>query len=269
MSRAPARRIVGVAVAALVLAGCALRSDVRRVETEVAVMREDQMRQDSIRSRQLNEIIRLQQRLIDSLAATRVAVSTLRGDVANDLYGVQQQLVQLQELTGQSQRRLGELRTQLERRGEQLTQPGAGPAPAGGAPSGQPADAGAAAPSADQMYETSLGQLRRGSAGTARSGFRELLRAYPNAEQAPDAIYYIWQSFEGENADSALAYYDQVGRSYPQSPRAASALYHVGLLRERARDTAGAREAFQKVVQTYPASDEAALARDRLKALGR
>ena len=261
------RRTFAVAVSALVLAGCALRSDVRRVETEVAVMREDQMRQDSIRSRQLNEIIRLQQRLVDSLAATRLAVSTLRGDVANDLYGVQQQLVQLQELTGQSQRRLGELRTQLERRGEQLSQP-AGTPPAGGAPAGQPAGP-SAAPSADQMYETSLGQLRRGSAGTARSGFRELLRAYPNAEQVPDALYYIGQSFEGENADSALSYYDQVGRSYPQSPRAASALYHVGLLRERARDTAGAREAFQRVVQTYPASDEAALARDRLKALGR
>ncbi len=265
------RRIFAVAVSALVLAGCALRSDVRRVETEVAVMREDQMRQDSIRSRQLNEIIRLQQGLMDSLAATKVAVSTLRGDVANDLYGVQQQLVQLQELTGQSQRRLGELRTQLERRGEQLAQPnepGAAPGSAPGTPGNTPAGP-AAAPSAEQMYETSLGQLRRGSAGTARSGFRELLRAYPNAEQVPDALYYIGQSFEGENADSALAYYDQVGRSYPQSPRAASALYHVGLLRERARDTAGAREAFQRVVQTYPASDEAALARDRLKALGR
>ena len=38
----------------------------------------------------------------------------VKGDLATDLYNIQQQLVQLQELTGQSQQRLSELRTQLE-----------------------------------------------------------------------------------------------------------------------------------------------------------
>ena len=32
---------------------------------------------------------------------------------------------------------------------------------------------------------------------------------------------------------------------------------------------AGARDAYQRVTQKYPQSDEAALARDRLKVLGR
>ena len=256
--------------AALALGGCAMKSDVTRVQNDVAVLREENARQDSARARQLGEIIRMQQQLFDSLATTRETIRTLRGDVANDLYGVQQQLVQLQELTGQSQRRLTELRTQLEARAEQLAASGA--PGAAGAPARS--DSGAAAPaagnaSADQMYEASLGQLRRGSASTARLGFRELLRSYPNSDKVPDALYFIGESFRTENADSAAAYYDMVARSYPQSPRAAAALYNLGLLNERAQKTAAARDAYQRVVQTYPKSDEAGLARDRLKALGR
>jgi tol-pal system protein YbgF len=270
------RRLAPLSLAlgmALALGGCAMKSDVTRVQNDVAVLRDENARQDSARARQLGEIIRMQQQLFDSLATTRETIRTLRGDVANDLYGVQQQLVQLQELTGQSQRRLTELRTQLEARAEQLAASGAPAAPGAGArpDSGAPAAAAPAAgnASADQMYEASLGQLRRGSASTARLGFRELLRSYPNSDKVPDALYFIGESFRTENADSAGAYYDMVARSYPQSPRAAAALYNLGLLNERAQKTAAARDAYQRVVQTYPKSDEAGLARDRLKALGR
>ncbi len=243
-----------------------MKSDVTRVQTEVTLLREESARQDSARAQQLAELIRMQQRLVDSMSGTMRA---MRGDVANDLYGIQQQLVQLQELTGQSQRRLTELRTQLEARGEQLaasSQPAAAPrdSASGAAPS--PASGNA---SADQMYEASLAQLRRGSASTARQGFRELLRAYPTNERAPDALYFIGESFRTQNADSAAAYYDQVAQTYPQSARAASALYNLGLLHERAKRTAAARDAYQRVVASYPKSSEADLARDRLKALGR
>jgi tol-pal system protein YbgF len=119
------------------------------------------------------------------------------------------------------------------------------------------------------MYEASLAQLRRGSLSTARLGLREMLRLYPTSERAPDALYFIGQSFAAENPDSAAAYYRQVVDKHGTSPRAASALYNLGLLAERRKDTAGARDAYQRVAEKYPQSDEAALARDRLRALGR
>jgi tol-pal system protein YbgF len=202
----------------------------------------------------------VQQRILDSLTASRRAVGQLRGDLASDLYNMQQQLVQLQELTGQSQQRLSELRTQLEARGEQLATTAPGDTARPGA---------SAAASADQMYEASLAQLRRGSTSTARLGLREMLRVYPNSERAGDALYFIGQSFAAENPDSAAAYYEQVVQKYPTSARAGSALYNLGLLAERRKETRKARDAYQRVVQRYPQSDEAALARDRLRALGR
>jgi len=266
--RHPAVRLALVLVAGAA-AGCVSKSDVQMVQGEVALLRAETLRRDSTRAAQLTEVIQMQQRIMDSLTSSRRAVGQLKGDIASDLYNIQQQLVQLQELTGQSQQRLSELRTQLEARGAQIETgaPAAGPALAP-VDSAQPA-AGAANASVDQMYEASLAQLRRGSTSTARLGLRELLRTYPTSSRAPDALYFIGQSFAAENPDSAASYYQQVVDGYSTSARAPSALYNLGLLAERRKDTAKAKDAYQRVVAKYPQSDEAALARDRLKALGR
>lgn len=263
------RTRLGVVAAGLgALAACASSGDVRRVQNEVALLRAETARQDSARAARLGEIIRLQQRLLDSLG---LSMRALRGETQQDLYNIEQQLVQLQELTGQSQQRLSELRTQLEARQAEIS--AASPAPPGATPgaSGDTTRSAAPAPaaSADEMYEASVAQLRRGSTATARTGFRQLLQSYPTSERAPDAIYFLGQSFAAENPDSAAAYYKQVIDRYPQSPRASAALYNLGLLAERRKDSAGAKAAYQRVVQQYPRSGEAALARDRLKSLGR
>ena len=242
------------------LAACVSKGDLQRVQDDIALFKAETARRDSARAAQLTELVRIQQRMMDSLTTSRRAVGQLRGDLASDLYNIQQQLVQLQELTGQSQQRLSELRTQLEARGEQI-------ATAAPGDTGRPGASSAA--SADQMYEASLAQLRRGSTSTARLGLREMLRVYPNSDRAGDALYFIGQSFAAENPDSAAAYYEQVVQKYPTSSRAGSALYNLGLIAERRKETRKAREAYQRVVQRYPQSDEAALARDRLKALGR
>jgi len=255
------------AVAAACLAGvaaCATPAQVQQVETQVNVLRADTRRSDSASAAQLRQILVLQQQMMDSIAATRRSLNEMKGGVSNDLLAVQQQLLQLQELTGQSQRRLTELRSQLEARGESM---GAAPVPAA------PADSGAAPPaaaaSAQQMYDASLAQLRRGSAATGRAGLREMLQAYPKSELVPDALYFVGQSFSSENPDSASAYYRKVVYEYPKSSRAPAALYGLGLLAERHGNKADARDAYNQLLKSYPKSDEAALARDRLKAIGR
>jgi len=270
VSSSNGRLVTGLAATLVVasgLAGCVSKSDVQLVQGEVALLRAETMRRDSTRAAQLGEVLQIQRQIMDSLASSRRAVGQLKGDVASDLYNIQQQLVQLQELTGQSQQRLSELHTQLEARGAQIETT----APSGGAPA--PGDtaqpAGGASASADQMYEASLAQLRRGSTTTARLGLREMLRNYPTSQRTPDALYFIGQSYAAENPDSAASYYTQVVDKYATSARAPSALYNLGLLAERRKDSAKAKDAYQRVVQKYPQSDEAALARDRLKALGR
>ncbi len=263
--------LAGVVLVAL--GGCASKGDLRRVEEQLVLQRQETLRADSARAADLAELLGLQRRIMDSLDATGRSVAglsrqlqTLRGDVANDLISIQQQLVQVQALTGQSQQRLTELQTQLEARSEQAAVTAQAPpdsAAAAGTPEVAPPAPGA--PSAEQIYSASLQQLRRGSPGTARMGFRELLRQYPRHERVPDATYFLGETFAAESPDSAAAYYQKVVADFPQSPRAASSLYKLGLLAERKKDLEAARGFFTRVVRDYPRSDEAALARDRLK----
>lgn len=256
---------------ALALGGCATRGDVRRLEDAVLLLRAESARRDSTHLAAVQELTALNARTADSVASLRVQIARITGDLSGELYSIQQQLVQVQELTGQSQQRLTELRTQLEARGEQIAEqapatPGVVAAPAADSAAGAPAPGG---PTPDQVYQASLQQLRRGSVNTARTGFRELLRLAPQSAHAADAVYFIGESFAAESPDSAARYYQQVVDRYATSPRAATALYKLGLLAEARRDVAAARGFYQRVVQGYASSDEAALARDRLRTLGR
>ncbi len=242
------------------LGACVSKGDVQMVQAEVSLLKAETARRDSAQAAQLGEVIRMQQAIMDSLSGTKKALGQVKGDFGTDLYNIQQQLVQIQENIGVGQQNLADLKARLEARGAQIAE---------GAPgdSAQPQNQGNA--SADAMYEASLAQLRRGSNSTARSGLRQMLQTYPTSSHAADALYFIGQSFSSENPDSAASYYQQVVDGYASSPRAGSALYNLGLLAERRKDMAKAKDAYTRVTQKYPQSDEAALARDRLKALGR
>jgi TolA-binding protein len=54
---------------------------------------------------------------------------------------------------------------------------------------------------------------------------------------------------------------------YPRSPRAATATYKRAVAAEGARRTRDARRLYNEVISKFPRSDEAALARDRLRDL--
>jgi tol-pal system protein YbgF len=247
------------------LAGCALKGDVRKVELQVQALRADVARGDSARRAERDSIVALIAAVQRSLAAQQAYLVQLRGDFRTDLLSVQQQLVTLQELAGVSQQRMSELRARIEERSQQpvpTIDSGRPAVPVG--PSGNPAG-----PGPDQMYDLSLQQYRRGSLSTARLGFREFLRVFPTHERAADALFYVGETFAHENPDSAAAVYEAVVKNYPNSPRAPAALYKLGLLAEQRGDKPAARTYYARVVAGYPRSDEANLARDKLQRLGR
>lgn len=239
--------------------GCALRGDVRKVELQVEALQAEVVRAEAARRADHDSAVAFLAALQRALAAQQSYLVQLRGDMRTDLLSVQQQLLAVQELNGQTQQRLSEYRRRLD---EQARQPVPGVEPAG--PAGAPAG-----PGPEQMYELSLQQFRRGSFATARLGFREFLRLFPTHENAPDALFFIGETFAQENPDSAAAVYDQVVKTYAKSPRAPSALYKRGLAAEQRGDIALARTFYARVVAGYPRSAEANLARDKLQRLGR
>jgi len=255
---------LAVLISVAALAGCALKGDVRRVELEVAALKEQVGGAEAARKAQADSLLALVAAVQQALTAQHAYFMQWRGDMRTDHVSVQQQLVTIGELLGQSQQRLTELRGRLEAQARQPVPPveSAPGVPVG--PSGNPTG-----PGPDEMYDASLQQYRRGSLSTARLGFREFLRLYPSNDRAPDALFYIGETFATENADSASAVYQQVVKAYPNSSRAPAALYKLGLLAESRGNKPAARTYYQRVIAGYPRSDEANLARDKLQRLGK
>jgi tol-pal system protein YbgF len=273
-------RFVPVA-AALATAGCfATRQDVVTLQQDISSVRAETQRSDSLRRTQLDRVITTVRAVSDTLSQVSVRLARLQGEVLGRMTSQDEQLLTIQELTGQSQRRLQELRADLERRGSSVSAPGGGvvapaapgasgiaPAPApGGAARPGATPAPAAGPGPNQLYQVALDQLRRGSTGAARTGFQDLLRQYPDDENAPDALFYVAETHASDgNVSAADSTYLQVVERYPTAPRAATALYKHALVLQQAGRAGDARAAFQNVIDRYPRSDEADLARDRLK----
>jgi tol-pal system protein YbgF len=256
------RHAVVLFAAAVVLSGCALKGDVRRVERQLQAMQDEAARVDSARAVELARLADLLSAVGDSVEAGRRVLTVLRGELRTDLTEIQRQLVQIQELTGQSQQRLSELRAQIERRPM---------GPPSGAAAGAAGAAGAAdsapvsdVPGANELFELGLQQLRRGSPQAGRMAFTELLTRYPQHERVPDALYFIGESWGTAEPDSATVAYERVVKDFPTSLRAPGALYKLGLQAERRGDRAGARVYYQRVLSDYPRSEEAALAREKL-----
>lgn len=273
------RALLAALALPLAAGGCALRSDVTKLRLQLDAQQVAAARADSATKANLAAIARLVQGVLDSLAVQQAALGSLKGDLRVELYNVEQQLVAVQELTGQSQQRLTELRSQLEERSEQIAQQVPAPSPQAGAPAAAPAGAAPGAapsaapaagePSADQLMELGLQQLRRGSPATARTAFAEFLRRFPLHARAGDAWFFTGEAWSADQrTDSAAAAYQQVVQHFPTSGHMAAALYKLGVIAAAAGRKDEARADFNRLIAAFPLSEEAALARDQLRTLG-
>lgn len=255
-------------VAFLATGACvATRNDVRILQQDLSVMRAEAAQRDSARARRLEELLSVLARSNDSLATVSQRLLRFQGEALGDTKKIQEMLIQVQELTGQSQRVIRELRSDLEQRAEE-----AAAAAASAATPPAPGDTTAARPPAGpgptQLYEQATAQLRRGSTGAARDAFGELLARYPQSDLAAEAQYYIAETFAAERKTAeADSTYRVVATRWPNAPRTASALYKLGLSLERQGKRAEARAALEDVMRRFPRSDEAQLARERLQEL--
>ena len=250
------------------LPGCVSKSDVQLVQGEVALLRAETMRRDSTRAAQLGEVLQIQRQIMDSLTVQPPGRRPVEGRhlvrpvqhpaAAGPAPGAHRPEPAAVERAPHPAR--GARRPDRDHRAPgRRARPGRH-RPAGRRPPRPPPtrctrrrspSSGAAAPAPRGWGSARCcGTIRPASARPTRciSSARATRR---RIRIRPRRTTRRWWT------------------SIATSARAPSALYNLGLLAERRKDSAKAKEAYQRVVQKYPQSDEAALARDRLKALGR
>jgi len=269
------RRLAPVALVAT--GACfATSNDVKLMQLQIDSMRVATARSDSLHAAQVNQVIATLGLVRDSLGTVSGHVVKMQGDMRGDLHDVNEQLLQIQQLTGQSQNRLQELRASIEQRNQDMGG-GAAPPPATGAkgaaaaPGAAPTTGGApnaGEPGPNQLYQLGMEQLQRGSPATAVQAFQKLLQDYPTADITPEAQFYLGEAYRAQgNAAAADTAYAMVIQKFPKSPHAPTALYKRALYLEQQGNATAARALLNQLISTYPQSDEAALARDHLREL--
>src|SRR5687768_5390736 len=253
MIGAAVTRIAKGAVFALILAattGCfASLSQLDEVNQEVAQTRAESAASDSVRSMQVVQILSTLRALSDSVSSLSTRLTRLRAETQAEVRGMRQEVNQVMEISGQSEARLKDLRSQIDAR-IRAAQAAPPPAPPQSpSPTDTPATTTAlvedSAPDAAELYQIGRDQLTRGGNSAARAAFTDLLNRYPDSELAADAQFYIAESLAAEKkvaaADTAYA---SVVSKYADSPRAPTALYKRGVLAQSARRTTAAKRLY-------------------------
>jgi len=115
------------------------------------------------------------------------------------------------------------------------------------------------------VYELAYETFKKGKYNKARIRFRNFLKQYPNTEYSDDAEFWIGECYYLEKKyKEAVLEYGKVVKNYPKGDKVPSALLMQGLSFLRLNDKPGAKLILQRVIQDYPNTNEARIAREKL-----
>jgi tol-pal system protein YbgF len=252
-----------VGLITLAVNGCmfATKQDIDRLQQDIVGTRATSNAVDSVQRAQLIEVSRSVRILDDSIASLSKRLAAMRTASESDMTAMREDISQLQDLSGQSEQRLRDMRATLEEKRQadaaavDTTGQGAAAMPASG-------------PGPLQLLQAGRDQLLKGGNVSARAAFKDLITKYPTSEYVPEAMFYTAQAYAAErNMDAADAQYAQLITKYPNSPRVPTAMYKRALQLQATKKTAEAKKLYQDIIKRFPRSDEAALADERLQAL--
>ncbi len=274
MSRVQRSRVRGSGLAlvasALLLTGCVLPDRIAQQQKEVADIRQ-----------QLIALRKDQAGVRDSLAAIEAKVEAGGEVKRTEFADLNAELVQLRgevsaigERSMEMQRRMDRLSEEAARRTTSrppaetpaLASPGTKSGPVPGASA---ATAAGAVPSPEALYNQAYADFSKGNYALAVSGFEEYSTSFPSSGLADNAVYWIGEChFAQGRFDLAVDAFDRLLEKYVDSERAAAANLKKGLAYLEENDVKLAILQLRYVTTTYPSSDEAKVAREKLQSLG-
>ncbi len=203
----------------------------------------------------------------------------------SEVQALRNQVEQLQNDNEQIKQRAREQYVDLDARLQKLEggAPGAmaGPPPSVAPPAMAPAAAPALAPTsagpsvsappaADEQsaYGQAFDALKRGDYVSSARGFQSFLRDYPNAALAPNAWYWLGESYYvTQNYPVAQKAFEALLGQFPGSGKAPDALLKKGYCQIEMNQVEAGRNTLNQVIDQYPDTDAARLAQSRLRTL--
>jgi tol-pal system protein YbgF len=121
---------------------------------------------------------------------------------------------------------------------------------------------------AQAAYDAAFGAIRGGDYVKASRGFRDFLQQYPDSSLAPNAYYWLGESYYAtSNYPVALEAFQRLITQYPQSDKAPDALLKLGYTQLELKQNDAGKATLKSIATKYPGSKAAGLAQERLRRL--
>ena len=286
-------KTTSVLLGALLLAGCATTGDLQRSNDQVAELQQElanvkRTAAGKEEMQSVNQRIAQQtEQLLKSNATLVAKVDQMDERLQNAVGATEQTNYRIdrlvQQLT-QAQRDIEDLKARVAFTAATAAPgpatgtaaPGAAPVPPPVAPPvpsmseiNVPAPANTQAANPMELYQSAYRDYQRGNFDLAIGGFADFVKQNPNSDLADNAAYWIGEClFSQKKYQEAIAQFDGVVTKFPHSDKVPGALLKKGYAYISLGEKAQGIVQLQYVVHEHPSSQEASLARQRLRQLG-
>ena len=123
-------------------------------------------------------------------------------------------------------------------------------------------------PPEDAIYRMAKQAFDQGDSDAARKKFQELIAQYPKSEHADNAQFWIGEIYYREKwYEKAILEYQKVIEKYPDGNKVPASLLKQGFAFSNLGDKSNSRLILEELIKKYPKSNEAKIAKDKVKEL--
>ncbi len=122
--------------------------------------------------------------------------------------------------------------------------------------------------SPDVFYQRGLDTLKGGDTEKAREYFTKFIELFPKHDLTANAHYWLGETYYREKKyDQAILEFQEVIRNYPDKEKVPAAMLKQAMAFKELGDVKSARYVYKKLIDDSPQTDEARIAKEKLKEL--
>lgn len=129
-----------------------------------------------------------------------------------------------------------------------------------------PAEVKGTSTSVGDLYKDAYETFQKGNLEGARRKFEAFLKQYPNTELSDNAQFWIGETYYlKKDFEKAILEYEKAIAKYPEGDKIPAALFKQALAFLELGDKTNARNLLKRVIERYPHSEQAEMAKKRLE----
>ena len=123
-------------------------------------------------------------------------------------------------------------------------------------------------PNESRDFEAALVTFRKGDFPAAQTAFADFVKRYPQSGFQPTALFWLGNAqYANRDYRGAITNFRSLLQAAPDHPRAPEAVLSIANCQIELKDSAAARKTLDELVKTYPKSEAAGAAKERLARL--